>query len=214
MPKGMREQQRKAVIEEVQAGSSDTAYKVETKPTPAPEQPAPKSEDKPAPQVEDSKEENEPKVAEKPQDSSLAAEMNKVIADTFTLYLTAHGFHWNIRGDEFAQNHEFFEEIYEDVWSSIDAWAENVRKIQDTPIFRLEDIMKTREVKDAPAGLTKAPEMFKALLEMNEKVIECLNETFAAATKANEQGIANFAAERIDQHQKWAWQLRSSLGEE
>jgi starvation-inducible DNA-binding protein len=144
----------------------------------------------------------------------LLTNLATVVADTFTLYITAHGFHWNVRGDEFSQYHKFFGKIYEDVWGSVDTWGENIRKIGGDVQFRLTDFIATRELDDSPFVVGTIAEMVTQLLAANQMVIDCLNEAFAVATAENQQGIANFAAERIDQHQKWAWQLSASLADD
>jgi len=143
--------------------------------------------------------------------TALVKQLHTVLADTFTLYTTAHGFHWNVEGKDFSEYHEFFGEIYEDVWGSIDGWAENIRKLGVFAPFRMTDFISSRELGDPPLIEAKPAAMSAYLLDANEKVLECLNEVFEIATVANQQGIANFAADRIDQHQKWSWQLRSSI---
>lgn len=153
-------------------------------------------------------------VSDANESMDLRSTLDRVVADAFTFYITAHGFHWNVRGDEFSQYHEFFEEIYKDVWKSVDTWAENIRKIDGDVQFRISDIVSIREIDDSPFIVGNTSDMVAQLLAMNELVIDCCNETFAAATAENQQGIANFAAERIDQHQKWSWQLKASLVED
>lgn len=143
--------------------------------------------------------------------ANLVANLNRLVADLYTFYVTAHGFHWNVEGDEFVSYHEFFGEIYGDVHDSIDAWAENIRKIGAYAPFRLDDLVQLREIADSTVTNGPASDLVQVLYDQNEGVLSCLNEAFATSTAANEQGIANFAAERIDQHQKWAWQLRSLL---
>ena len=148
------------------------------------------------------------------EETTLAENLPKVLADVFSFYLTTHGFHWNCRGRDFAQYHELFEEIYEDVWQSADGWAENMRKIGLDAPFRMTDFVALRELGD-PGPIETTPEvMARQLLLANAQVLECMNEAFALATAENQQGIANYAAERIDQHQKWAWQLRASVESE
>lgn len=145
-------------------------------------------------------------------DASLAAYLKRLLGDVFTLYTTAHGFHWNVLGAGFPQFHELFEEIYEDVYSSIDPIAENVRKLNDFPPFRLPDLVAVRAVEDVEIDRGDGVALAGALAEQNSDVIDCLNAAFDKATADRQQGIANFLAERIDQHQKWAWQLSAVTG--
>jgi starvation-inducible DNA-binding protein len=139
----------------------------------------------------------------------LIKALKVAIADVVTFYFMAHGYHWNVEGQDFSQYHALFADIYEDAYGSIDPLAENVRKMDDYAPFSLQKFidLRTVEFKDV-APNPKA--MAKSLMKANETVIETLNKAFKAADSADEQGIANFLAERIDSHQKWAWQLRAS----
>lgn len=185
---------------------SDHAYSREV-PEPAPA-PKPEAEVEAKPEAVKVAE----KAPEKPEsgDSGLAAELGTVLADVFTLYAMAQGFHWNVVGPTFAQDHEFFGEVYEDAWGSVDRIAENIRKVGAPAPAGLSTFVKLREIEDAPASSDRKG-MYAHLDRANAKVIYCLQEVFAVAERANEQGIANFAAERIDQHQKWGWQIKSTL---
>jgi len=139
----------------------------------------------------------------------LATSLKTVLSDVVTMYFAAQGYHWNVEGEDFYQYHGLFAEIYEDVYSSIDPIAENIRKLDEYAPFSLKTFLdlrtiETKEVKPEPKA------MAKALMTLNEGVIKSLDKAFKDATSADEQGIANFIAGRIDQHQKWAWQLRAS----
>jgi len=139
----------------------------------------------------------------------LIASLRKTLANVVTEYFHAHGFHWNVVGPEFAQLHEFFESVYEDIYSSIDPIAEILRKLNAKSPFRLSEFMADSTIIEA--NPVEALDMVHALSMMNTKVIESLNETYGLANDANEQGVCNFIAERIDMHKKWAWQMRSLL---
>ena len=141
--------------------------------------------------------------------------MDSLLADAVNLYFRAHGYHWNVTGEDFAQYHELFGEIYEDVYSSIDPIAEDIRKLGGFPTASVAEYAKmstlagTEMVGGSPRALAAD------LLLANEVILEKLKAVFDLMNAANEQGVANFLAERIDAHQKWAWQLSSSIsGEE
>ena len=136
--------------------------------------------------------------------------LKTLLADQVAMYLKAHGFHWNVEGPMFAQFHEFFENIYEDVYSSIDPTAENIRKLGDYPPFTLPTLDKLREVEDGKVT-TDPIAMCVALLDANDIVLEEIDECFKAATAANEQGICNFLADRDNMHKKWRWQLKATI---
>ena len=143
--------------------------------------------------------------------SPLEMALSTVLANATIMYHRAHGFHWNVVGEGFPQWHDKFAEIYDDVYGSLDPIAENVRKIGGVPPFSLSDLAFRASVEDAqPADFT-VDTLVADLLETNEGVLESLDTAFVFANQANEQGIANFLAERIDAHQKWKWQLSVSL---
>jgi starvation-inducible DNA-binding protein len=143
--------------------------------------------------------------------SALSEHLSTVLADATTFYFRTHAAHWNVTGDEFQQFHELFGEIYEDVRDSLDPIAENIRKIDEFPPSSLDEIVAKREIKSPQGVVNDAQALLKELVTMNDGVIDCLNESFAAATSANQQGIANFLTERIDMHQKWRWQMKASM---
>lgn len=139
----------------------------------------------------------------------LITSLKTLLSDVVTMYFAAQGYHWNVEGEDFSQYHDLFATIYEDVYSSIDPIAENLRKLDEYAPFSLKTFLdlrtiETKEVKPEPKA------MAKALLTLNDGVIVTLNKAFKDATSADEQGIADFIAGRIDQHKKWGWQLRAS----
>jgi starvation-inducible DNA-binding protein len=143
----------------------------------------------------------------------LIGALYNLLAEATAFYLKAHGAHWNVVGEEFAQYHELFGEIYEDVHGSLDPIAENLRKLNSAAPFELKDL--ARMTNDAPQAEDYEAESLAAnLYAANESLLENIMVAFKAATDANQQGIANFLAERQDMHQKWSWQLRASLAEE
>jgi starvation-inducible DNA-binding protein len=125
------------------------------------------------------------------------------------MYFVAHGYHWNVEGSDFSQYHSLFADIYEDVYSSIDPIAENLRKLDEYAPFTLSKFIDLRTVESVEVA-PNPKAMAKALLKVNEGVLVTIGKAFASATKANEQGIANFLAEREDMHKKWQWQLTAS----
>lgn len=136
--------------------------------------------------------------------------LKALLADEVTMKFCAHGFHWNVEGIEFSQFHDLFGEIYEDVDGSIDPTAEDIRKLDAYAPYTLTDFITLRTVKCSPVK-SEPLAMAKELLKVNDGLLVTLNKVFAEATKVNEQGIANFAAERIDKHEKWRWQLKATL---
>lgn len=139
----------------------------------------------------------------------LTKALKVVLADSVTMYFVAHGYHWNVEGPDFSQYHSLFADIYEDVYSSIDPLAEDLRKLGEYAPFTLSKFIDLRTVESVEVA-PNPKAMAKALLKVNEGVLVTIGKAFTAAVDANEQGIANFLAERDDMHKKWSWQLTAS----
>lgn len=143
---------------------------------------------------------------------SLPDCLQSLLADVFTMYTTAHGFHWNVTGPNFPQFHKLFGKIYQNVFESIDPIGENILKLGQFVKFRLPDLVATRMADDTEVQTGDGVFLASELLDINDDVLASLNRAFIEATNANEQGIMNFIAGRIDEHQTIAWQLRAVTG--
>ena len=141
----------------------------------------------------------------------LINSMNKCLANTFVFYFKAHAFHWNVEGANFPTYHEFFGNLYEDLYSAVDPLAEEIRALGVYAPSGLNELYKHATIIDSTARGTDLKTMLEASLQANTAVLECLTTTFAIATKENKQGLANFLADRIDTHKKHEWMLRSCL---
>ena len=140
----------------------------------------------------------------------LADSLKILLASNFAYYIKAHGFHWNVEGPDFGELHAFFQAIYEDAYSAIDTTAEYIRYLGEYAPASFERYTELTEI----SGQTKIPRarlMLEELHANNDQMIDILNACFASATKENQQGIANFIAERLSQHGKYRWQLLSYL---
>ena len=141
--------------------------------------------------------------------AKLTDSLKTLMSDVVTEYFVAHGYHWNVEGSDFSQYHALFEDIYSDVYKSIDPLAENLRKLDVYAPFSLKTFLDSRtveskEVKPEPKA------MAKELLRINDEVAKSVKVAFDLAVKEDQQGIANFLADRIDMHAKWSWQLKAS----
>lgn len=143
--------------------------------------------------------------------NELVSALRTAMANTFVMYFKTHGFHWNIEGVHFSQYHEFFSNIYEDLYGSIDPFAENIRRLGEYAPTSLTEIYRSTTIAESDLVGTALREMLNSLLADNSEVLNSLNKTFALASAANEQGLADFIAQRIDQHKKNEWQIKSSL---
>ena len=140
----------------------------------------------------------------------LADSLKILLATEYAFVIKAQQFHWNVEGPDFVQLHEFFSNIYEDVYSAIDPTAEYIRALGDYTPGSFERYTELSAI----SGQTKIPRarlMIEELLENNTTMIDLLNQCFASAEQENNQGIANFIAERLDAHGKHGWMLRSFL---
>ena len=142
----------------------------------------------------------------------LASKVYKSMANAFTMYFQTHGAHWNVRGTDFAQYHEFFSEIYEEVFDSVDTLSEILRKLGFDSPMNLSDIADATDLPDIEESAFDTQSLTAAVYAANKLVIASLEDAFDAGNDIDQQGVCNFLAERIDMHQKWQWQLRSSLG--
>ena len=132
-------------------------------------------------------------------------------ANTVVFKSTAHGFHWNVEGPLFTQYHAFFKEIYEDVDDTIDTVSEWLRKFDVIAPYTLTDFVANNNYGDVQLDSNSPVAMTRQLLTMNDKMISDIKLMFNEATLQEEQGLANFLAERQDKHEFWGWWLRSSL---
>jgi starvation-inducible DNA-binding protein len=131
-------------------------------------------------------------------------------ASEFAFYLKAHYFHWNVEGPLFKQLHHLFGEIYQEVYGSIDTFAENIRKTGAyTPGSFARFSMLT--LVDDETQLLPAEAMVLELLEDSTKMSKLFQVVFQAAEELGEHGLSDFLAARMDAHQKHSWMLRSTL---
>lgn len=142
---------------------------------------------------------------------TLAEALGTVLADTFKMYMKAHKYHFNVTGVGFPYYHEFFGEIYSDVYGAIDPIAENIRKLDEMVQFDPEWMLVHSDIRNRIT--INATSMCQDLYDTNEVVLKGLNLAFKMADNSNEQGAANFLADRIDKHQKHRWMLKSSMKE-
>ena len=132
-----------------------------------------------------------------------------LFATEFSFYLKAHNFHWNVVGRTFLQDHELFGKIYEEVYASIDDFAEKIRSLGTfmpgsyTRFSVLSQIDDEVEVLPVDAMLTH-------LIDDNEKCIRLFKLVYDLAEQEGKHGFSNFLAERMDAHEKHGWMLRST----
>jgi len=131
-------------------------------------------------------------------------------ASTFSFYLKAHNFHWNITGPDFLEYHELFGKIYEEVYGSIDDFAEKIRSIDTFVPASLERFSMLTLIDDETQILDQNS-MLSELFQDNQKMVKLLKMVYDVAEQAGENGFSNFLAERMDAHRKHGWMLKSSM---
>ena len=140
----------------------------------------------------------------------LKTAIKVLLANATVMYYKAHQFHWNIEGVEFTQFHEFFGDLYTDVYASVDPTAELLRKLDDYAPVSLDELFKYKTLQEETTRVELLSDILASLIKANEEVLASLNKVFTIANADKQQGICNFIADRIDTHQKHAWFLRAS----
>lgn len=141
---------------------------------------------------------------------SLINSLKVVLAENFALYLKAHYYHWNVEGSNFYQMHNFFGELYEEIYSSIDKFAEEIRALDSYAPGSFKRFLELSKIQDEERILT-TEEMINQLLQDNNTYINSLIIAFNLTEKENQIGLSNFIQDRIDQHKKHSWMLKSFL---
>ena len=140
----------------------------------------------------------------------LTLALKVLLANQTFMYFKAHTFHWNVEGINFSQYHDFFGDLYLDIYGSIDPTAEQIRALNEYAPISMSELYHYKTVEECEERVELIAEMLSLLIIDNNKVIENLNKVFELATKENKQGLADFAAARLDIHSKHGWMLRAS----
>jgi len=141
----------------------------------------------------------------------LIASLKVALGNTFIMYFKAHSYHWNVEGMFFTQFHDFFGDIYEDVYGAVDPLAEELRKLDAYAPISVEEIHSYKTIAEDDTKPITAGDMLANLLVANTEVLQCLIPLFDEATAQKQQGLANFIADRMDKHKKFEWQLRATI---
>jgi starvation-inducible DNA-binding protein len=140
----------------------------------------------------------------------LKQALKQAFANSFAFYLKAHYFHWNVEGMLFSQFHDFFGNIYQEVYASIDPFAENIRKIDSYAPGSFSRLSQLAEINDEER-IPPAKNMLEILLQDNDIVLESIKTAYDTAESIGAVGISDFLAGRQDAHMKHAWMLRATL---
>ena len=138
----------------------------------------------------------------------LADTLRKIISNSYILYFKAHSFHWNVEGPDFAQYHDFLGDFYEEVFGSIDTYAELIRTLDQYAPTSLKRIVELAELNEADS-IPDAVEMLRSIKADNDQFLLLLVRAYKEAEDLGELGISNYLQDRIQAHEKHSWMLRS-----
>ena len=141
---------------------------------------------------------------------AIAKGLGHLLADTYTLYLKTHNFHWNVTGPMFQTLHLMFETQYNELALAVDLVAERIRSLGAPAPGTYAQFVKMSSIKES-SGVPKAREMIKLLVQGHETVARTSREVFAAADGASDQPTCDLLTQRMQVHEKTAWMLRSLL---
>ncbi len=136
--------------------------------------------------------------------------LNKLVADTYVLYMRTHGFHWNVVGPRFVELHKLFEEQYTELHDAADIIAERTRALGERAPTSFAELLKLATISEA-SGTPKTDEMIRLLAEGNRAAAKSCKNVVDVAEKYDDVGTADLATGRIELHEKAAWMLESLL---
>lgn len=140
----------------------------------------------------------------------IAGELTRLLADTYTLYLKTHSYHWNVTGPRFRDLHLLFEEQYTELAAAVDAVAERIRTLGYPAPGTFREFLDLTTIEEIP-GAPAAEEMIRDLVVAQEIVVRTCREVLPAAQQADDESTVSLVAERMAVHEKSAWMLRSLL---
>ena len=140
----------------------------------------------------------------------IAGGLTRLLADTYTLYLKTHSYHWNVTGPRFRDLHLLFEEQYTELATAVDDIAERVRTLGYPAPGTFKEFLDLTTIEEVP-GAPAAEEMVRDLVTAQEIVVRTCREVLPAAQEVNDESTVGLVADRMAIHEKAAWMLRSLL---
>ena len=142
--------------------------------------------------------------------SAIAGGLGKLLADTYSLYLKTHNFHWNVTSPMFQTLHLMFETQYNELALAVDLVAERIRALGHPAPATYAEFARLGSIQETP-GVPKATDMIRLLVEGQEAVVRTARSLFPLVEKASDEATADLLTQRIQLHEKTAWMLRSLL---
>jgi starvation-inducible DNA-binding protein len=140
----------------------------------------------------------------------IAEGLGHLLADTYTLYLKTHNYHWNVTGPHFQTLHLMFEQQYNELALAVDTVAERIRALGEPAPGTYKAYAKLTSIKEVD-GVPEAMEMVKDLVKGHEAVVRTTRELLPLADEAKDESTLNVLTDRLEVHEKTAWMLRSLL---
>ena len=140
----------------------------------------------------------------------IAKGLSALLADSYTLYLMTHNFHWNVTGPDFNSLHLMFMGQYTEQWTALDVIAERIRALGHPAPGTYREFVKLASIKEVE-GVPKATGMVRHLVAAQEATARTARELFPVVSAANDQPTADLLTQRLEVHEKTAWMLRSLL---
>ena len=144
--------------------------------------------------------------------AEIARGLSGLLADSYTLYLTTHNFHWNVTGPMFNTLHLMFMGQYTEQWNALDLIAERIRALGHPAPGTYKEFVRLASIKEVE-GVPKALDMVRHLVAAQEATARTARNLFPLVSGANDQPTADLLTQRIEIHEKMAWMLRSLLEE-
>jgi len=142
--------------------------------------------------------------------AKIAKGLSALLADSYTLYLMTHNFHWNVTGPRFNDLHQMFMGQYTEQWNALDVIAERIRALGHPAPGTYEEFVKLASIREV-AGVPSSDEMIRHLVAAQEATARTARKLFPLVNAANDQPTADVLTQRLDVHEKTAWMLRSLL---
>jgi starvation-inducible DNA-binding protein len=140
----------------------------------------------------------------------IAHGLSKLLADSYTLYLKTHSFHWNVTGPQFQQLHLMFEQQYTELAEAVDLIAERIRALGHVAPGTYNEFLELSSIKE-DRGHLPAELMLQKLLDGQEAVVRTARSVFPMVDRAGDEPTADLLTQRMQTHEKTAWMLRSLL---
>ncbi len=141
---------------------------------------------------------------------AVARALSRLLADTYSLYLQTHNFHWNVEGPMFNTLHLMFEVQYNELWAAVDTIAERIRSLGFPAPGTYSELARLTSIEEV-SGVPQALDMVKYLVKGHEAVTRTARTAFQLTDKAGDESSADMLTQRLQVHEKTAWMLRSLL---